>query len=100
MWDAHKVRQSMDVVAPIDKRKPRPAPLQVPSFDLASEPPQHKALSLVVAAELGALAGSAARRTRRVPEAYDLDDEEVDIDAALETMVAIASKTALGMSHA
>jgi len=37
---------------------------------------------------------------RRAPEAYDLDDEEVDIDAALETMVAIAAETALGMSHA
>jgi hypothetical protein len=100
MWDAHKVRQIMGVVAPLDQRKPRPAPLQVPSFDVAWDPPQHRALSVVVAAGPGALAGSAALRARRAREAYDLDDEEVDIDAALETMVAIAAETALGMSHA
>ena len=100
MWDAHKVRESMGVVARVDKRKPRPAPLQVPYFDIASSPPQHKALSLVVAAEPGALSGSAARKMRRAPKAYDSDDEEVNIDVALETMVAITTETALGMSDA
>jgi len=100
MWDAQKVRERMGVMALVDRRKPRPAPLQVPSFNYDSSPPLHTKLLLVVAADSDAQARCEARKTRRAPEDYDSDNEDVDVDAALQTMVAIAAESAAGMSDA
>jgi len=77
----------MGLVAPIDTRKPRPAPIQVPfAMVVNAAPPLHLSLTRLVAAgevheKKSALAG------------YDSDDEEVDIDRALLTMDAIAAET-------
>jgi len=87
MWDVQKVRERMGLVAPIDTRKPRPAPIQVPfAMVVNAAPPLHLSLTRLVAAgevheKKSALAG------------YDSDDEEVDIDRALLTMDAIAAET-------
>ena len=99
-WDAEEVRERMGVVAPVDRRKPRPAPLQVQSFSYESSPPLHTKMLLGPKTDPGAQARCEARKTRRAPEAYDSDDEDVDVDAALQPMVAVAAESAAGMSDA
>jgi len=89
MWDEQKVRERMGLAAPLYQCKPRPAPLQVPRMSIVDPSPQlHCALTRLLAVEPDAPKSAPradARQKRRAPHAYDSDDEEVDIDAALQT---------------
>jgi len=88
MWDVEKVRERMGLVAPIDTRKPRPAPIQVPFMPVVNAaPPLHLSLTRLVAA------GEVQFEKKSALPGYDSDDEEVDIDKALLTMDDIAAET-------
>lgn len=90
IWDVEKVRERMGLVAPIDRRKPRPAPLQVPFMHAVDNmPPQNGALMRLVAAVPDARESATRNEVPKrkcAPQAYDYDDFDVDIDAALQTM--------------
>jgi hypothetical protein len=90
IWDVEKVRERMGLVAPIDRRKPRPAPLQVPFMHAVDNmPPQNGALMRLVAAVPDARESATRNevpKRKGAPRAYDYDDFDVDIDAALQTM--------------
>jgi len=88
LWDVEKVRERMGLVAPIDTRKPRPAPIQVLFMPMVNaSPPLHSSLTRLVAA------GEVQFEKKRAPLGYDADDHEVDIDATLQTMDDIAAET-------
>jgi len=80
-WDVDAVRERMGLVAPVDRRKPKPGPLVVPATPAAT-------------------AGTVNHKKRRAPTAYDSGDEEVDLDAALQTMTEIAVETGMRESEA
>jgi len=100
MRDEQKARERTGLVTPLYplyQCKPRPAPLQVPPMYIGdASPPLHCALTRLLAVEPDAPKSAPradARQKRRAPHAYDSGDEEVDIDAALQTMHDIEAET-------
>jgi len=100
MRDEQKARERTGLVTPLYplyQCKPRPAPLQVPPMSIAdASPPLHCALTRLLAVEPDAPRPAPrpdARQKRRAPYACDSGDEDVDIDAALQTMDDIEAET-------
>jgi hypothetical protein len=100
-----KVRGILGVVAPLDMRKMKPAPLYVHSTPTAANsPPLNMALAAQLAAPgMGAekeqapcAAGNCVPRSGRANR-FDIsdDEEDIDVDAALRTMCEIEAETSM-----
>lgn len=110
MTPAEKVRHIMGLVPPRDARKARPQMLVMPgqlgqpgqsgqpgqpappACVMPASPPTPVALAMVVSAPEEDSSSTRPAKVRRL--AYDEEDEDVDIDAALRTMDDIAAESA------